>query len=38
MEDINYLMSLHKQSKHTKMDVYLKFLEMAHANLLGMAG
>jgi hypothetical protein len=38
MEDINYLLSLHKQSKHTKTDVYLKFLDVAHANLLGKAG
>ena len=25
MEDINYLLSLHMQSKHTRTDVYLKF-------------
>jgi hypothetical protein len=38
MEDIDYLLSLHEQSRHTKMDVYLKFLEVAHANLLRTAG
>jgi hypothetical protein len=25
MEDTNYLLSLHKQSKHTKTKVYLEF-------------
>jgi hypothetical protein len=38
MEDTDYLLSLYEQSRHTKTDVYLKFLEVAHANLLRMAG
>ena len=38
MEYTNYLLSLYEQSRHTKKDIYLKFLEVAHANLLRTIG
>jgi hypothetical protein len=38
MEDIDYLLSIYEPSRHTKTDVYLKFIEVAHANLLRAEG
>ena len=38
MEDTDFLLSHYEQSRHTKNDIYFKFLEVVHANLLRTAG